>query len=117
MTVWEAPASAAGVLHELPSFLPLQPPKEATTSPPAARMLAIAAWSDPPSRGRLPSHSGLQAPRERTNASVRSETPLAASTLAGACGLPHPRYSYGAAMSTGWAAASAGASAASQHRS
>src|SRR4051812_10586473 len=93
MTFWYAPASADADEHFSPSLLPLQPPKDTTTSPPAARMALIFDWSSPPASGREPSHSGLQPPSESMNASVRYLTPVADMTVAGFCGLPQPKYS------------------------
>lgn len=104
--------SALALEHFSPSLLPLQPPTEITTSPPAARMDLIAASSDPPVSARLPSHLGLQPPSERTNARVNHFTPVAFITSVGFCGLPQPRYSYGAAAIAGTAAAGAGAAGA-----
>src|SRR6185369_2811679 len=62
MTFWYAPASADADVHFSPSLLPLQPPKDTMTSPPAPRIALIFAWSSPPVSGREPSHIGLQPP-------------------------------------------------------
>jgi hypothetical protein len=77
-------------------LLPCQPPKDGTTSPPAARICAIAVASAPPVSGRVLSHAGEQPPPESTNAIVNQRTPVALMTEAGFCGLPQPRYRYGA---------------------
>src|SRR5262245_37605474 len=97
MTFWYAPASAEAEVHFSPSLLPDQPPNDGMTSPPAARMLLIAVWSEPPVSARSPSHFGLQPPSDRMKASVNHLLPAAFITSAGFCGLPQPRYSYGAA--------------------
>ena len=67
------------------------------TSPPAARICAIAWASTPPVSGRLPSHAGVQPPPESMNAIVNHLTPVALMTVPGAGGLPQPSYRYGAA--------------------
>src|ERR687890_156882 len=96
MTLWYASASASGVAQFGPSLLPLHPPNDGTTSPPAARIALIVCWSTPPSSGRWLSHDGVQPPPESTNASVNHRTPVLLMTDVALCGLPHPRYRYGA---------------------
>src|SRR6266540_6099433 len=96
MTFWYAPASADADEHFSPSLLPLHPPNDTITSPPAPRIALIFAWSSPPVSGREPSHAGLQPPSERMNASVKNLMPVADITDVGLCGLPQPKYSYGA---------------------
>src|SRR4051812_36466711 len=81
----------------MPSLLPSQPPNDGITSPPAARMLLIADWSEPPVRLRSPSHFGLQPPSDSTKAIVNHWFPAAFITSVGFCGFPQPRYRYGAA--------------------
>ena len=83
ITFWYAPASAEALEHFSPSLLPLQPPTETTTSPPAARMDLIALSSEPPVSAREPSHFGLQPPSDRMKASVNHLTPVAAMTSVG----------------------------------
>lgn len=60
MTFWYAAASSPALEQELSSLLPLQPPKDGMTSPPADRTVLTVCWSTPPVSGRLPSHWGLQ---------------------------------------------------------
>src|SRR5215475_14180995 len=96
MTFWYAPASAEADEQCSPSLLPLYPPKDTTTSPPAERIALICVWSLPPVSARSPSHFGLQVPSESMNARVKYLMPVADITLVGDCGLPQPRYSYGA---------------------
>src|SRR5438876_11497584 len=96
MTFWYAPASEDAEEHFSPSLLPLQPPKETTMSPPAERIELIFDWSSPPVSGRLPSHIGLQVPSESMNARVNQVIPVWLITVVGLCGLPQPKYSYGA---------------------
>src|SRR5437870_3289600 len=60
-------------------------------------MALMLVWSTPPVSGRDPSHAGLQPPSESMNASVNHLSPVAAMTSVGFCGLPQPKYSYGAA--------------------
>lgn len=52
ITCWYAPASAAAVPQARSSFVPEAPPKDGTTSPPAARIVFTVAWSTPPVSGR-----------------------------------------------------------------
>src|SRR4051794_30587933 len=96
MTFWYAPARSSGVEQFSPSLLPLQPPNEGITSPPAARICWIFVASSP-SSGREPSHAGSQPPSDRMKASVNHVTPVADMTVAGSGGLPQPKYRYGAA--------------------
>src|SRR4051812_4197510 len=90
-------------------------------------MELMADWSDPPVNARLPSHLGLQPPSDSMNASVSHFTPVADITDVGDCGLPQPRYSYGATAMPGeaawlgparatWAAARASVAEASRAR-
>lgn len=85
--------SLAALEHFSPSFAPLQPPTDTTTSPPAPLIALIVDWSLPLVSGREPSHFGLQVPSERTKARVNHLTPVADITEVGFCGLPQPRYS------------------------
>src|SRR3954470_11823071 len=101
MTFWYAPASADADEQCSPSLLPLKPPKETMTSPPAPRIALIFAWSSPPVSGREPSHSGLQPPSESMKARVKYLMPVADITAVGLCGLPQPKYSYGATAMLG----------------
>src|SRR6185437_7794698 len=64
-------------------------------------MLLIVVWSLPPVSGRLPSHSGSQAPLERMNAIVNHLTPVAVMIVRGSGRAPQPRYAYGAAPIAG----------------
>jgi hypothetical protein len=89
ITFWYAPASRSGVAQFGPSLLPLHPPNDGTTSPPAARMALIVLACAPPVRPPSPSHTGLQ-PLASTNAIVKAFTPVAFMTIDGAGGLPHP---------------------------
>src|SRR3954452_18597513 len=111
ITFWYAPASAEALEQCSPSLLPLQPPNETTTPPPAERIELIADWSDPPVSARSPSHLGLQPPSESMKARVSHLTPVADMTEVGFCGLPQPRYSYGATAMPGEAAWLAGTKA------
>ena len=79
------------VLQALPSLRPDQPPNETDTSPPAARMAAMAVASVPPSSGRAPSHSGVQPWPASMKARVKSRMPVAAITVVGSGGFPQPR--------------------------
>src|SRR5687768_13759920 len=90
ITFWYAPASASGVEQFGPSLLPLQPPIDGTTSPPAARIAAMVLACAPPVRPLLPSQAGLQPPLDSTNAMVKALMPVAFMTVAGAGGLPQP---------------------------
>src|SRR5215217_4769142 len=105
MTFWYAPAKAEALEHFSPSFLPAQPPNDTTTSPPPARIFPMAVASTPLVSERSPSHFGLQPPSERMNATVNQRIPVLAITSAGSCGLPQPKYSYGAAPMKVFAAA------------
>ncbi|HTJ36162.1 MAG TPA: hypothetical protein VL738_23350 [Dactylosporangium sp.] len=78
-------------------MLPLQPPKDGTTSPPPARIWLIAVASALPDSGRLPSHAGVQPPPESMNAIVNHRMPVADWTVCGFGGSPQPMYRYGAA--------------------
>src|SRR6266545_2933405 len=90
-TCWYAPASAEAELQFGPSLLPLQPPKEITMSPPAARIALMFCWSTPPVRERWLSHIGVQPPPESMNASVNDLTPVALITEVGDGGSPQPK--------------------------
>ena len=97
MTFWYAPASAEADEQCSPSLLPLYPPKDTTTSPPAPRIALICVWSSPPVSARSPSHFGLhvavgqhERQREELDAGRRHRR------WSAICGLPQPRYSYGA---------------------
>src|SRR6266542_393028 len=100
MTRWYAPASAVADVQRSPSLVPLQPPKETITSPPAPRIALIFDWSMPPVSGRLPSQRGLQVPSDSMNARVNHLIPVEDITVVGSCGLPQPKYSYGATAMT-----------------
>src|SRR2546429_1881219 len=91
-----APASADADKQCSPSLMPLHPPKDTITSPPAPRIALIFDWSSPPVSGRAPSHCGLQLPLESMNARVKNLIPVADITAVGLCGTPQPKYSYGA---------------------
>src|SRR5687768_12832324 len=96
MTFWYAPASASGVAQFGPSLLPLQPPIDGTTSPPADRIAAMVSACAPPVRLLAPSQAGLQPLEASTKAIVKALMPVAFMTVAGAGGLPQPGYRYGA---------------------
>src|SRR5690349_8714137 len=102
MTFWYAAASVDALLQVCSSHGPAAPPKETATLPPAPRMLLMTVWSWPPSSGRLPSHSGSQAPLDRMNAIVNHLTPVAVMMVRGSGRLPQPRYAYGAAPIAGF---------------
>jgi hypothetical protein len=89
ITFWYAPASASGVEQFGPSLLPLQPPIDGTTLPPAALIALIVLACTPPVRPLSRSHTGLQ-PLASTNAMVNARTPVAFMTVPGAGGLPQP---------------------------
>src|SRR3954468_12614860 len=97
MTRWYAPARSAALLQTCSSHGPCAPPNEATTSPPAPRMLLIVLWSTPPVSGRLASHIGLQYPFVSTNAIVNHVIPVADMMVRGSGRFPQPRYAYGLA--------------------
>src|ERR1041385_4859010 len=94
ITFWYAAASAAALPQVCPSHGPAAPPNETATLPPAPRMLLMVVWSLPPVSGRLPSHSGSQAPLDRMNAIVNHLTPVAAMIVRGSGSAPQPRYAY-----------------------
>src|SRR5215475_5322800 len=96
MTFWYAPARAEADEQCSPSLLPLYPPKDTTTSPPAPRIALICVWSLPPVSARSPSHFGLQVPSDSMNARVKNLIPVADITLVRDCGLPLPIYPRGA---------------------
>src|SRR2546430_6813315 len=83
MTFWYAPASADADEQCSPSLLPLKPPIDTMTSPPAPRIALIFDWSSPPVSGPLPSHIGVQPPSDRMNGSVNHFTPVPDMTLVG----------------------------------
>ena len=60
MAFWYAAASSPALPQELSSLLPLHPPNDGITSPPALRTVLIVCWSTPPVSGLPPSHCGLQ---------------------------------------------------------
>jgi hypothetical protein len=72
-------------------LLPLHPPKEIWTSPPAARIALMVLWSTPPVSGRLLSHAGEQPPPESMNAIVNCLIPVADITEVALGGSPQPR--------------------------
>src|SRR5215207_806640 len=90
ITCWYAPARACALVQFGPSLLPLQPPNEICTSPPADRIALITFWSTPPSSGRLLSHAGEQPPPESMNAMVNCLMPVADMTVPGLGGSPQP---------------------------
>ena len=76
-----------------PSFLPDDPPKEASTSPPLPRTLAMKLCQGLLFIGAHPSHFGAQvAASERMKASVNCLIPVADIAARGSCGLPQPGY-------------------------
>src|ERR671917_196363 len=86
ITFWYAPASASAVAQFGPSLLPLQPPIDGTTSPPAARIAAMVLACAPPVSPLDPSQAGLQPPLASTNAMVNDLMPVAPMTVDGAGG-------------------------------
>src|SRR6476620_8171586 len=90
ITCWYAAASALALEQFGPSLLPLHPPKEISTSPPAERIELMVLWSTPPVSGRVLSHIGVQPPPESMKAIVNCLMPVALITDVADGGLPQP---------------------------
>ena len=86
-------ARALALLHDCSSQGPLAPPNDATTLPPAPRILLMVVWSTPPVSGRKPSHSGVHVVLDvdRTNAIVNHLMPVADMIVRGSGRLPQPK--------------------------
>ena len=67
--------------HATPSSVPLKPPNETPTSPPAWRVVVTmaATWVSV-ATGAVPSHAGEQPPPDSTNAKMKFRSPLWAIT-------------------------------------